>query len=160
MHFYQGLPISLYYFAEDGKTKADINNISDTIDLKQKKTGSLKLRKVTLGPEGPEKGQMFHATITKNTWFTRILDRNESVSGKNIKVQEGILKLVINCNNNHKSNNLIQLSIILFFSTLIHSCFIEDSLDTSSYSLVGVSIAPGFDYNDLRTAPYGCLLEL
>ena len=93
MHFYQGLPISLYYFSEDGSPKSDVDDISDPIDVKQKKTGSLKLKKVTLGPGGPEKGQMFHATITKNTWFTRILDRNESVSGRNINVQEGMPKL-------------------------------------------------------------------
>ena len=158
MHFYQGLPISLYYFSEDGSPKSDVDDISDPIDVKQKKTGSLKLKKVTLGPGGPEKSQMFHATITKNTWFSRILDRNESVSGRNINVQEGMPKLVTNFNNNHKCNIIIPLTSI--FITHIHYCFIEDFLDTSSYSLVGVSIAPGFDYNDLRTAPYGCLMEI
>ena len=38
--------------------------------------------------------------------------------------------------------------------------FIDDYMETSHYSLLGVSIAPGFDYNDLRTAPYGCLVDL
>ena len=90
MHFYTGLPISLYYFAEDGKIEEDRNNISDSTDFKPKKRGSLKLRKVTLGPGGPDNGQMFHATITKNTWFTRILDKNESVSGNTIKFQDGM----------------------------------------------------------------------
>ena len=38
--------------------------------------------------------------------------------------------------------------------------FSDDDLSTNSYSVVGVSIAPGFDYNDMKTAPYGCILEL
>ena len=88
MHFYTGLPISLYYFAEDGKVKEDGN--SDSTDFKPKKVGSLKLRKVTLGPGGPDNGEMFHATITKNTWFTRILDKNESISGNTVKFLEGM----------------------------------------------------------------------
>lgn len=127
MHFYQGLPISLYYFAEEGKLTNDSNEMGDTIDEKQRKnsiTGTLKLRKVTLGPGGPEKGQMFHATITKNTWFTRILEKDEALETKPKVRFEG------------------------------------DCLNTLNYSLVGVSVAPGFDYNDLRTAPYGCLLEI
>lgn len=33
-------------------------------------------------------------------------------------------------------------------------------METQYFSLLGVSIAPGFDYNDLRTAPYGCLVDL
>lgn len=119
MHFYQGLPISLYYFSEDGSPKSDVDDISDPIDVKQKKTGSLKLKKVTLGPGGPEKGQMFHATITKNTWFSRILDRNESVSGRNINVQEGMPKLVTNFNNNHKCNIVLFLLLVFLLRTYI-----------------------------------------
>ena len=37
---------------------------------------------------------------------------------------------------------------------------LDDHLCAKDYSIVGVTIAPGFDYNDLRTAPYGCLMEL
>ena len=41
------------------------------------------------------------------------------------------------------------------FSNISGNC-----LDTPNFSIVGVSVAPGFDYNDLKTAPYGCLMEL
>ena len=75
MHFYQGLPITLYYFIEDKKPNIISTDSGNTMDLKQRKNRQLTLRKVTIGPEGPEKGQMFHATITKNTWFARILDK-------------------------------------------------------------------------------------
>jgi len=66
---------------------------------------------------------MFHATITKKTWFARILEKDE-IASTHTKIQK------------------------------------DDYLSTNSYSLVGVSVAPGFDYNDLRTAPYGCIQEL
>ena len=87
MHFYKGLPITLYYFAEDQKSKSSINDSSNSEDSKPKKHRQLTLRKVTLGPDGPEKGHKFHATITKNTWYARILDRKtiDRVSSKDIK---------------------------------------------------------------------------
>ena len=87
MHFYKGLPITLYYFAEDQKPKSSINDSSNSGDSNPKKHRQLTLRKVTLGPDGPEKGHKFHATITKNTWYARILDRKtiDRVSSKDIK---------------------------------------------------------------------------
>ena len=54
-----------------------------------RKHRQLTLRKVTIGPEGPEKGQMFHATITKNTWFARILDKQSIDKGTSTKDKQG-----------------------------------------------------------------------
>jgi len=42
MHFYQGLPISLYYFTEGGKTMNDVNSISSPIYPMNGTKGSLK----------------------------------------------------------------------------------------------------------------------
>ena len=61
------------------------------MDSKQRKNRQLTLRKVTIGPEGPEKGQMFHATITKNTWFARILDKKSIDKGTSTKDRQGRL---------------------------------------------------------------------
>ena len=91
MHFYQGLPITLYYFAEDQRSKT--NDLDDTKDSKLKKCRQLKLRKVILGQGGPEKGQMFHATITKNTWFARILDKTNVDTRSNTKNVQGMLNI-------------------------------------------------------------------
>ena len=71
MHHYRGSPVSLYYFTEDEKGSSE--------GPKEAK-GSLKLKKITLGAGGPEKGQLFHAVITKNTWFARILEKEETDS--------------------------------------------------------------------------------
>ena len=78
MHFYHGLPISLYYLAEEGKCIKETSDATNTNESAKRTQGSLKLKKVTLGPEGPENGQTFHATITKNTWFSRILEKEDS----------------------------------------------------------------------------------
>jgi len=91
MHFYQGLPITLYYFIEDKKPNIIPTDSGNTMDLKQRKNRQLTLRKVTIGPEGPEKGQMFHATITKNTWFARILDKKSIDKGTSTKDRQGRL---------------------------------------------------------------------
>ena len=79
MHFYHGRPITLYYFTQAGQPSNCIGDTNDIIESKKKLTTGtcLKLRKVVLGSGGPEKGQMFHATITKNTWFTRLLNKKE-----------------------------------------------------------------------------------
>ena len=94
MHFYRGLPISLYYFAEGGNAINGPNSISNSTDSMKGTKGSLKLRKVTLGPEGPGKGQTFHATITKNTWFARILEKDE-IASTNTKIPKGVYIVIV-----------------------------------------------------------------
>ena len=89
MHFHKGLPITLYYFDEYKSEKNSTNGSEKLTDSKPKKQRQLTLRKVTLGPEGPEKGHMFHTTITKNTWFARILDRKTIDRGSNDNILHG-----------------------------------------------------------------------
>ena len=95
MHFYKGLPITLYYFAEDQKSKSLNNDSSNSGDSRPKKYRQLSLRKITLGPDGPEKGHMFHATITKNTWYARILDRKTIDKGSSSHNKNGMLRYLL-----------------------------------------------------------------
>ena len=64
----------------------------DLLVSKPKKYRQLSLRKVILGPDGPDKGHMFHATITKNTWYARILDRKTIDRGSSNDIKNGMLR--------------------------------------------------------------------
>lgn len=91
-----------------------------------------KMEKVVLGPN-PELDQVFHFVCPKNKWFTRILEEEQISTADEEEKEESTT-------NTQESPEDINLS----------NC---------NFTLAGVTVAPGFDFNDLRTANYAAVLE-